>query len=449
MITQLGQESNSILDNINNLAPAGGESVGVGLADLGMITQFGSVAALEETSIQAVLNTGTFAPNSTGIFNVDEQIFLAINDGIAGYAANDDAVIEITGIAGEIIKIDPTAVEPPTQPPTQPPSNPGRTSTTINVDSDFGGNLDAAIAAAQDGDTVQLGNNRYFTEGIFLEQDITIDGESNSIIDGGGTSNSILSLSSGATGATIQDLRITNGNNGINSNGAFNLTITNLEIDNIGLDETIRDGQNNTGIILNRADGLQLANTYVHDIGRKGIGINDTDGATVSNLFVQSINLAAEHAQSFDAAGIKFYNTNDVALRGLYMSNINAFNIWNDTTNGTTIEGNTIENLGDAFAVPDFNSNITIGGIYNEKSANSVVRNNRVTAVRDFLGFNSTVFSTQTQVVENNDFSSFELNTTDFWVNEEIEILIAVTEDPDAANFNLFADEFFAQANIG
>lgn len=85
----------------------------------------------------------------------------------------------------------------------------------------------------------------------------------------------------------------------------------------------------------------------------------------------------------------------------------------NDTTNGTIIENNVIENVG------------------------------------DFLQFNATVFTTETLVLENNNFSSFELNTPYFWINEELEKLIATTENPDEANFSLIAEEFFAQANIG
>lgn len=48
-----------------------------------------------------------------------------------------------------------------------------------------------------------------------------------------------------------------------------------------------------------------------------------------------------------------------------------------------------------------------------------------------------------------NDFSSYELGTTDYWVNELAEKLVALTEDPDQANFSLFADEYLSQANIG
>lgn len=441
MDTQSGQDNHLIFQSITNLEELNNQITDIELANIEGSNQLNYIDALEEASIQNVLDENVFPANSASVFIYDSRTFVAINDETAGYSANDDAVIELNGMTGSLVNIEPSLE--------QNIAEPEDSSGTINVDDEFNGDLDSAIASAEDGDVFQLGNTTYFTNGIFIDKDITIDGEEGSIIDGGGTSESILSLGEEASGTTIQDLRITNGNNGINSNGAFDLTLQNLEIDNIGLSQTIRDGQNNTGIILNRADGLELRDTYVHDIGRKGIGVNDTDGAIIASLFVQNINLAAEHAQSFDAAGIKFYNTNNILVRDLYLSNINAFNIWNDTTNQTTIEGNRIENLGDAFARPEFNENVDIAGIYNEKSSNSTVTGNSVTTIGEFVAFNATAFTTESMTLENNDFSNIELNTPDFWVNEEIEKLIATTEDPDAANFDLFAEEFFAQADIG
>jgi hypothetical protein len=377
-----------------------------------------------------------------------------LNNEIPGFLSKDDLVIEITGTEVSVAIDDATSAENTVEPATgtvEPVTDTVEpvTGKTINVDGDFNGNLESAIASANDGDTIELSGKTYLTDGITVNNDITIDGQAGSIIDGGGTSASIFNLTAEAAGATIQDLRITNGNNGINSNGAFNLTIQNLELDNIGLSETIRDSQNNTGLILNRANGLQLSNTYLHDIGRKGVGINDTDGAVVSNLTVQNINLAAQHAQSFDAAGIKLYNTNNVTLGGNNLSRINGYNIWNDTTNGTIIENNVIENVGNVFLRPSFNQNVNIAGIYNEKSSNSIVRGNRVTAAGGFLGFNATAFTTETLTLANNNFSSFELNTPDFWVNEELEKRIATTENPDEANFDLISEAYFAQANTG
>ncbi|MEY2832183.1 MAG: hypothetical protein RLZZ574_1441, partial [Cyanobacteriota bacterium] len=50
-----------------------------------------------------------------------------------------------------------------------------KTNKVLNVDKDFAGNLDKAIAAANDGDTVSLGKSTYTTSGINIHKDITID----------------------------------------------------------------------------------------------------------------------------------------------------------------------------------------------------------------------------------------------------------------------------------
>ena len=320
---------------------------------------------------------------------------------------------------------------------------------TISVDNEFSGNLEGAVASANDGDVVQLGGKTYYTSGITIDKDITIDGQSGSVVNGGGTDNAIFDLTSGASGATIRDIEITNGNNGITGSGASNLSLDNLDINNIGINRTIRDGPNNIGISLGHAEGLKLTNSKIHNIGRKGVAVGDTNGATVSNLDVSNINLKAEHSQSHDAAGIKFFNTNNIILADSSFSHINANYIWNDTTNATTIKNNVVSNVGEDFLAPAFNHDVYLQGIYNEKSSNSIVKNNRTTAVEGFLGLKATEFTTETMKLENNNFSSFQLGTTDYWINESAEKLIATTENPDKANFSLFANEYYAQANIG
>ena len=318
----------------------------------------------------------------------------------------------------------------------------------IDVDNDFGGDLKRAIAAAQNGEVVQLGNRTYYTSEIIIDKDITISGQSDSVVDGGGTFGAIFNITSGASGATIENIEITNGNNGIFGHGASNLTLQNLEVHNIGNTQRIAEGQNNTGITLNHAEGLQLLDSKVYNVSRKGVSVGDTSGALISGLTVQNINLEAQHAQSHDAAGVKFFNTNDVLIKDSYFSDINANFIWNDTTNRTTIENNVVEQVGEDFLAPSFNTNVDVNGIYNEKSSNSVVKDNYGTAVGEFSAFNATEFTTETMTTENNDFSSFELDTTDYWVNEAAEKLIATTEDPASADFSLFSQEYDAQLDI-
>jgi nitrous oxidase accessory protein NosD len=322
----------------------------------------------------------------------------------------------------------------------------------LNVDKDFNGDLDKAIAAANDGDTVELGRKTYKTAGIDLNKDITIDGiRGQSIIDGEGTSNSVVTLNAGASGTTIKDVEITNGNNGINVTGATDVTLANLNINNIGIDSPVRDGQNNIGISLADADGFKVLDSEISDIGRKGIGIIDTDGGIVDGVTLSDINLAAEHSQSFDAAGIKLFNTNDITVSDNKLSHVNAFNIWDDITSNTTIDGNEITGVGEDFLAPEYNSFVRVAGIYSEKTHQSTVDNNKVTVSNDdFFAFDATEFSTETLVLgDNNEFPSTDIGSTDFWANEAIERRVAITEDPDAADFSLFEDDFYNGGTFG
>jgi Right handed beta helix region len=321
----------------------------------------------------------------------------------------------------------------------------------IDVDADFAGNLGDAIDAANEGDVIELGANTYETSGLYLSKNITIDGQEGTIIDGGGTSLPIFDLKEGASGATIQDVEITNGNIGIQGQGATDLTLQNLDINNIGIDEPIRDGQNNIGISLSHADGFQILNSDISNIGRKGVGILDTDGGTVSGVTLKDINLAAEHSQSFDAGGIKLFNTNDVTISDNKLSHVNAFYIWDDITSNTTIDGNEITGVGDDFLAPEYNSFVRVAGIYEEKTYQSTVDNNKVTVSNnDFFGFDATKFSMETLVLgDNNEFASTDIGSEDFWANEEIEKKVAITEDPDAANFSLFEKDYYSSDTFG
>jgi hypothetical protein len=325
------------------------------------------------------------------------------------------------------------------------------TNKIIHVDQDFAGNLDQAIAAANDGDTVLLGKSTYTTSGINLHKAITIDGyRGKTVIQGEGADESIITLHQGASGATIQDIVITDGNNGINVNEATNVTLQNLKIHNIGIDKPIRNGQNNIAINLNGADGFKILDSEITDIGRKGIGINDTDGGIVSGITLEDINLEAEHSQSYDAGGIKLFNTNDITVSDNKLSGINAFNIWNDITHGTIIDGNELKGVGEDFLAPEYNKYVWLAGIYNEKSYNSVVDNNTVTSAKNFFAFDASEFTTKTMKLgSNNNFSSMQLNTKDYWANEKLEKLVAMTEDPNAADFSLFRDDFYNGDTFG
>jgi hypothetical protein len=325
----------------------------------------------------------------------------------------------------------------------------------LNVDKDFAGDIDKAIAAANDGDTVVLGRNTYETSGISLNKDITIDGvKGETVIDGGGTDNSVFTLNSDASGSTIKEVEITNGNNGINVIDASKVTLANLDINNIGIENPVRnEGTNSIGISLAGADGFKVLNSKISDIGRKGIGVIDTDGGTVDGNTLSNINLAAEHSQSVDAGGIKLFNTNDINITDNKLSGVNAFNIWDDITRDTVIDGNTITGVGEDFLAPEYNSFVRVAGIYVEKTYQTTVDNNKVTIGNDdFFAFDATEFSTETMILgDNNEFPSTDIGSTDFWADGigDLEKKVAMTEDPDAANFSLFADVFYNGGTYG
>ncbi|MEO0836023.1 MAG: right-handed parallel beta-helix repeat-containing protein, partial [Cyanobacteria bacterium J06642_3] len=303
--------------------------------------------------------------------------------------------------------------------------------------------------SAKDGSIVKLGNSTYYTDGILIDKDITIRGQKGSRIHGEGTSKSIFYLNSDATGATIENVEITDGNNGIFVQDAADVTLKNLEIYNIGIEKTIREGSNNTGIILDHAEGFELVDSTIYDIGKKAVGVSNTDGGLVSNLTIYDVNIDAQHAHSHDAGGIKLFNTNDIVVKNNHLEKVNAIILWNDITSNTTIKNNKIENVGEDFLAPAFNNFVEPLGIYNEKSVNASIKHNKVTAIGEFTAFRATEFSTETMTLKGNEFSNFELGTTDYWANEAAEKLVAITEDPDAAGFELFANDYLSQANIG
>ncbi|PHJ56763.1 hypothetical protein VF14_32475 [Nostoc linckia z18] len=66
------------------------------------LRKLGSAASLSATNVAALLNTSNFAANGAATFTVGSSRFVALNDGIAGFQAATDAVIDITGFNGNI-----------------------------------------------------------------------------------------------------------------------------------------------------------------------------------------------------------------------------------------------------------------------------------------------------------------------------------------------------------
>jgi len=66
------------------------------------IKKLGSVTALTEPAIQKVLTSTNFVANGASTFKFNDRTFLALNDASAGFAANRDSMIEITGFTGNL-----------------------------------------------------------------------------------------------------------------------------------------------------------------------------------------------------------------------------------------------------------------------------------------------------------------------------------------------------------
>ncbi|QSV56496.1 MAG: calcium-binding protein [Dolichospermum sp. UKL201] len=62
----------------------------------------GNVAALDATSIAAILTNTTFTANSAAQFSIGSRTFVAINDTTAGFSSTTDAIIEVTGLTGTL-----------------------------------------------------------------------------------------------------------------------------------------------------------------------------------------------------------------------------------------------------------------------------------------------------------------------------------------------------------
>ena len=66
------------------------------------VSQLGVFPSLTESDLQALLDLENFGANQAATFNINNQTYLAINDDEAGFSADSDAIIEITGFSGNL-----------------------------------------------------------------------------------------------------------------------------------------------------------------------------------------------------------------------------------------------------------------------------------------------------------------------------------------------------------
>ena len=73
------------------------------------LNELGTVSALTQAGISAVLTTSAFVSNGAATFSFgtgpSARTFLALNDGTAGYSSTSDGLIEITGFTGALTNL--------------------------------------------------------------------------------------------------------------------------------------------------------------------------------------------------------------------------------------------------------------------------------------------------------------------------------------------------------
>ncbi|MEL7350319.1 MAG: calcium-binding protein [Cyanobacteria bacterium J06560_5] len=90
-------------DKITDLVIGTDAIVGPKAVSSEKIDQFGSIANLGESSIQALLTTTSFEMDTAATFSVGSRHYLAINDSVDGFSATADAIVEITGYTGNTL----------------------------------------------------------------------------------------------------------------------------------------------------------------------------------------------------------------------------------------------------------------------------------------------------------------------------------------------------------
>lgn len=108
-VFQLSSLRHSLLGAVDRLTDF---SVGVDSLDgpsavaASRVARLGAVAALSEAALASVLTESGFLPNQAATFTLGSgpttRTFVALNDGLAGFQAGNDGVVEITGYSGDL-----------------------------------------------------------------------------------------------------------------------------------------------------------------------------------------------------------------------------------------------------------------------------------------------------------------------------------------------------------
>lgn len=65
----------------------------------------GTVSSLDPESLVAVLTPDRFMANGAATFQIEQRTFVAFNDDLAGFQAERDLLIEITGFQGDLTSL--------------------------------------------------------------------------------------------------------------------------------------------------------------------------------------------------------------------------------------------------------------------------------------------------------------------------------------------------------
>lgn len=102
VISSLTDSLLGTFDRITDLRIGVDRIDGPNIVSAARLRKLGGVSSLTPRGIAARLTTTTFAARGAATFTFGARRFVAMNDTIAGFQANQDAVIEITGFTGNI-----------------------------------------------------------------------------------------------------------------------------------------------------------------------------------------------------------------------------------------------------------------------------------------------------------------------------------------------------------
>ncbi len=105
-LTSLGQSLLGGMDRLTDFNIGVDSLDGPTAVAAAQVAKLGSVAALNETGLASVLTTTSFLANQAATFSFGSgpttRTFVALNDGVAGFQASTDALLEITGYGGDL-----------------------------------------------------------------------------------------------------------------------------------------------------------------------------------------------------------------------------------------------------------------------------------------------------------------------------------------------------------